>query len=63
MNVLHQSAREVFLRYLRTITRSRGFLGGSVVMNLPAIVGDVGSIPSKEDPLEKKMATHCSILA
>ena len=45
MNILHQSAREFFLRYSRTITRGRGFLGGSVVMNLPASVGDVGSIP------------------
>ena len=25
--------------------------------------GDVGLIPSREDPLEKRMATHCSILA
>ena len=26
-------------------------------------VGDLGSIPGREDPLEKEMATHCSILA
>ena len=26
-------------------------------------VGDQGSIPNWEDPLEKKMATHSSILA
>ena len=25
--------------------------------------GDVGSIPGQEDPLEKEMATHSSILA
>ena len=25
--------------------------------------GDLGSIPGKEDPLEKEMATHSSILA
>ena len=40
-----------------------------MVKNLPANVGDVGSIlwlsrsPGQEDPLEKKMATHFSILA
>ena len=32
-----------------------------MVKNLPANVGDVGSIP--EDPLEKEMATHSNILA
>ena len=26
-------------------------------------VGDTGSIPGREDPLEKEMATHSSILA
>ena len=26
-------------------------------------VGDAGSIPGSEDPLEKEMATHCNILA
>ena len=31
--------------------------------NLPANAGDVGSIPGSEDPLEKEMATHSSILA
>ena len=43
-----------------------GFPGGSVVKNLPANAGDtgyVGSIPGWEDPLEKEMATHSSILA
>ena len=37
-----------------------------VVKNLPASVGDVrdsGSILGWEDPLEKEMATHSSILA
>ena len=36
-----------------------GFLGGSVVKNLPANAGDLGG----EDPLEKEMATHTTILA
>ena len=37
-----------------------------MVKNLPAIAGDAedaGSIPELEDPLEKEMATHSSILA
>ena len=43
------------------------FPGGAVVKNAPANAGnvrDVGSIPRGwEDPLEKEMATHSSILA
>ena len=37
-----------------------------MVRNLPANARDtedVGSIPSQEDPLEKEIATHSSILA
>ena len=37
-----------------------------VVKNPPASEGDIrnlGSFPGQEDPLEKSMATHCSILA
>ena len=40
--------------------------GGSVVKNPPAvqeIAGDSGSVLGGEDPLEKGMATHSSILA
>ena len=40
-----------------------GFSGSSVVKNLPANAGDVSSISGWEDSLEKKMATHSSILA
>jgi len=43
-----------------------GFLGGSVVKNLPANAGDmreVGLILGQENPLEEGMATHSSILA
>ena len=40
-----------------------GFPGSSVVKNLPANAGDVGSILGQEDLLGKKMATHSSILA
>ena len=37
--------------------------GTSGKKNLPASVGDVGSIPGLEDPLEEGMATHSNILA
>ena len=44
-----------------------GFLGGSVVKNLPAMqetwVRSLGQIPGSGDPLEKEMTTHSSILA
>ena len=40
-----------------------GFPGSSVVKNLPANAGDVGSILGQEDLLGKKMATHSSIFA
>ena len=33
-----------------------------MVKNLPASAGGVGSIPGLEDPLEKEMTTHSSIL-
>ena len=41
------------------------FLDGSVVKNLPADAGNAGdTVPSlgQEDPLEKEMAIHFSIL-
>ena len=39
----------------------KGFPSGSVIKNLPANIGDMSSI-RWEDPLEKEMATHSSIL-
>ena len=42
------------------------FSGSTVVKNLPANAGDArdaSSIPGWEDPLEKEMTTHSSILA
>ena len=39
-----------------------GFTGGSVVKICACQAGEVGSIPGQEDPLEKQMATHSSIL-
>ena len=43
--------------------RASGFPGGLVVKNLPANAQDTDSILGQEDPLEKKMTTHSSILA
>ena len=40
-----------------------GLSGGSVIKNPPANEGDTGLILSREDSLEKEMATHFSILA
>ena len=37
--------------------------GGSEVKASACSAGDLGSIPDWEDPLEKEMATHSSILA
>ena len=42
------------------VERIGGFPGGSAVKNLPADAGDVGL--GREDPLEKGLATHSSIL-
>ena len=40
-----------------------GFLGDSLVENLPANLEDVGLIPGLRRSLEKEMAVHSSILA
>ena len=40
-----------------------GFPGGSAVKNLPANAGEPGLSLGQEDPLEKEMSTHSSILA
>ena len=40
-----------------------GFPGGSVVKNPPTKAGDMAWSQSREDPLEKEMATHSSIFA
>ena len=42
---------------------SEGFPGGSDGKESTCTVGDLGSTPGWEDPLEKGMATHSSILA
>ena len=38
-----------------------GFPGGSVVKIMPANIGDLVRSLGQEDPLEKEIATHCSI--
>ena len=43
--------------------KSLGFPGGSAVKNLPAMQETRVRSLSQEDPLEKVMATHSSILA
>ena len=40
-----------------------GFPGGSDGKASACNVGDLDSIPGLEDPLEKEMATHSSVLA
>ena len=45
------------------ISVSVAFPGGSVVKNLPAVQEIQVQSPSREDPLEKKMATHSNTLA
>ena len=40
-----------------------GFPGGSDGKESTCSTGDWGSIPGSEDPLEKGMATHSSVLA
>ena len=42
---------------------SLGFPGGSDAGESSCSVGDSGSVPGWEDPLEKGMETHFSILA
>ena len=41
----------------------RSFSGGSMVKNLPAKAGNLGRSLGQEDPLEKEMPTHFSVLA
>ena len=51
-NVLQVSAPKCTKCYQKQnkIKQKRGFPGGSVVKNPPAIAGDVGLIPGREDP-------------
>ena len=53
----------LLLKGLDMLSGKWGFPGGSVVKKLPANAGDASSIPGREDPLEKEMATDSSVLA
>ena len=46
-----------------SVSLSLGFPGGSDSKKYACNAGDPGLIPGSEDPLEKGMATHSSILA
>ena len=46
-----------------TNTQFQGFPGGTVVKESAGNAGDPGSIPGREDLLEKGVAIHSSILA
>ena len=55
--------KRVFILYFVNTAPCQDFSCSSVVKNPPASAGDASSIPALEDPLEKEMATHSSILA
>ena len=46
-----------------TLLVIKGFPGGSDSKECACNAGDPGSIPGSEDPVEKEIATHTSILA
>ena len=55
--------RPLHARYSKITTPSWGFLGGSAIRNSPAMQETWVRFLGQEDPLEKEMATHSSILA
>ena len=61
--ILVYSVKIGVLFYLHPLWVSKGFSGGSLVKNPPANAGDTVWSLGQEDPLEKEMATHFSILA
>ena len=48
-------------KFMSSIHAYMGFFGGTVVKNLPASAGDTRSL-GQEDPLEKEVVIHCSLL-
>ena len=50
------------MNYLTMLSKFLGFSGGSVVKNLFASAGGMGSVPGLGRSLEKIMATYSSIL-
>ena len=66
MNILNTTELYILmcLNYVSVyFTTILGFLGGSVVKNLPAMQETQVPSLSQEDPLEEDMATQSSILA
>ena len=64
-NKYYFSFKNYFISKIKSLSLanfSLGFPGGSVVRNPPANAGDMGLTLGQEYPLEKEMATHCSIL-
>jgi len=61
---LHFRASEIVLVYKYSVTVFiKGFQGGSVVKNPPAMQETQVRSLGQKDPLEKEMATHSNILA
>ena len=63
LNSLIRSKFFILVEFLGFAAYNIRFPGGSVIKNLPANTGDMGLIFGQEDPLEKEMATHSSILS
>ena len=59
----HWTTRKSLYGHLKGNMQKCGFPGGLVVKNLPAIQEMQVRTLGQEDPLEKEMATHSSILA
>ena len=64
IHVSHQAV--VFIEFaggaLPCLTAQEGVSGDSVVKNLPATAGNMGSVPGSRKSLEAEMATHSSML-
>ena len=58
-----QAGIKIAGRNINNLRNAEGFPGGSEVKASAYNVGDLGLILGQEDPLEKEMATHSSILA
>ena len=61
---LRHKGGDLRVRLICVLARTgRGFPGGSVVKNLPAVQETQVQFLGWEDPLEEEMETHSSILA
>ena len=59
----HSVLLQVTSVFRKSYLYCKGFPGGSVVKNLPAVQKTQVRSLGQEDPLEKEMATHSSVLA